>query len=529
MKAINERAFMNLIKEERYKLIAVLFTQKDCDKTEQIMPKLEEFSQSAEFKNVIFCSVFLETETSLFKANNIRGTPTIVFYRQKNEVGRITGADEFQIEEALRSLCPKDFVGTARKITPAQNQSFDYLEQIAHSKPSLLKDPTGYKPKEKAKPSPSKVAPKVEKIDDFKEEEEEEENNEAEEKEKFDNLLEDLKLLVDDVDEEIIKKAIEYYGTSVDTEEMEELCKRAADDDWDSSKKFIKKNKFTKGLTNEQISNAEFLIENSFNPVDSYCIVKELSDIGDCMEKLSDWQESRLFISELGEEAVEALDMLLPVFGFTKSFDYFTDGEVITKDTAKKIIREHKRTEKEKEKVKNQLKKMMKPKASQGPFTSGFELTEEEKKREMWEREEAIRDAKRIKAEIHAKEIARAEIARKVKEQRMHNKIEDEMNLKQPKIAAPAKPKNEGTKGKCKVILFHENKPNTIILCSSNTVDDLITKWAAAARTDKDTEYQLIDPATNKAIECTRETKLSEIGIFDNSVARFNIFVKFSE
>ena len=522
---------MKLIKEEPFKLIAVLFTQKECDKTQQIMPKLEEFSQSEDFKNVIFVSVFLETETVLFKAARIQGTPTIVFYRKKEEVGRVIGAEEEKIEEALKELCPNEFTGTARKITPVQNQGFDYLDQIAHSKPSLLKDETGYKPKEKAKPVKAKAAVKIE------EEEEEEEVDEAKEKEKIDALFDDLTLIVDDIDEDVIRKAIEYYGTSLDTEEMEELCRRAANDDWDASKKYIKKNKFTKGLTNEQISMAQELIDMSFNEADAYCVVKESSDIDECMSKLGDWQDSRVFIQELGDEAIETLDMLLPVFGFTRSFEYINDEDVQTKEAAKKIIREHKRAEKEKERAKNQVKKMIKQKPSGFGPTTPFELSEEEKQRELWERQEAIREAQRIKQENIERERMKAEIARKIKEQRKHNKIEEQMYisetktaarcLDQPKIAAAAQPKPQGTKGKCKVILFHEKKSNAIVMSLGATVGELIEKWAAAAGTNKDCEYQLSDPVTNNVIECTRESTLSDLGI--NGVARFNISVKFSE
>ena len=513
MRTINKMMFDKILKEENRRLVFVMFTQNECDKTEEIRPKLAEYAKSPEFKNVSFNQVIVENDASLFRLYKVKHTPTFIFFLKGEEVCRVEGAEKEELNSKLHEFCPKDFVGQARKIQPS-GSSEDYLDKILQQKPVLIPEEGGAKPKPKPKKKssapPSPIAQPASAFD----------------QKAYDNLFDNL-ILLGTFEEDLIKKVLDYAGTNITIQEAEELCKKAQNGQLNLSSHQTKtfhydpeKVDLTAGLTNEQKEIAQQLIEMSFAEVDSYAVVKLSTDFEDCINYLGEWQEIKDRIGSRHPEAGKAFEMLIPVFGFQNAAELMEKAPTPDNAFAKEQIKQHfLAKEKEMERKRRAEEEVRNAITNKPRYLKTFtELSAEDEETEKWYEQQRIKEAKKMKEEREKELRMKAEIAAKIREQRTHV-IPDENKDHIAKIAAPSPSKSN--QRKCKVQLYYQNKPETFIMALSQTMDELLTQFANKINVPVDSKFVISDPTTKAVFEFERSNSFETLGI--TGLVRYNI------
>lgn len=87
MEDINQKTFDDLTKTTKYLVVDYYATW--CQPCKALTPILE--SVEKELPDVLFKKVDVDNNEDLAVSNNVRGLPTLVFYKEGVEVDRITG------------------------------------------------------------------------------------------------------------------------------------------------------------------------------------------------------------------------------------------------------------------------------------------------------------------------------------------------------------------------------------------------------------------------------------------------------
>lgn len=101
MKEINEQDMSEILKSEKLVIVDLFATW--CGPCKALAPKLEELSKENSNKvDIVKMDVDKNQETP--SANNVRGVPTLLFYKKGNLVAQIAGN---QAKETIQELIDK--------------------------------------------------------------------------------------------------------------------------------------------------------------------------------------------------------------------------------------------------------------------------------------------------------------------------------------------------------------------------------------------------------------------------------------
>ncbi|CAM1511723.1 Fc.00g092360.m01.CDS01 [Cosmosporella sp. VM-42] len=72
-----------------------------CGPCKAISPKLEQWSNSADYKNVVFVKIDVDELPDLSQDLGIRAMPTFILFKNKEKIGEVVGANPPGILKAL--------------------------------------------------------------------------------------------------------------------------------------------------------------------------------------------------------------------------------------------------------------------------------------------------------------------------------------------------------------------------------------------------------------------------------------------
>lgn len=96
-------AFKKLLKKSGNTPIVALFKASWCGHCQAVQPKFENVCQRKGNK-IILVIADVDSSNELFQAYGVDGFPTVVLFKNGNEVQRIVGADESKITQMFSSL-----------------------------------------------------------------------------------------------------------------------------------------------------------------------------------------------------------------------------------------------------------------------------------------------------------------------------------------------------------------------------------------------------------------------------------------
>lgn len=79
-----------------------------CGPCKRVAPFIEELSKKEEYTNVTFCKVNIDDVPDLADKYEIMAVPTFVFIKEKEEKGKLEGANEDEIVKRLNDLIKTD-------------------------------------------------------------------------------------------------------------------------------------------------------------------------------------------------------------------------------------------------------------------------------------------------------------------------------------------------------------------------------------------------------------------------------------
>ena len=120
--------FFHFMKELRNadekKLVVVYFTSPDCQPCKQIAPVFRQVT--FKYPNATFLKVIPQNCMNVAQSQQVTGTPTMLFYRNRTNVGRLTGPEVIHFEKDLKThLGESDIIDVLD--TSVQNSS-KYIE-----------------------------------------------------------------------------------------------------------------------------------------------------------------------------------------------------------------------------------------------------------------------------------------------------------------------------------------------------------------------------------------------------------------
>lgn len=527
--------FKTMLKEDTSNLIVVLFTR-DEDKDDDFNKYFEELKKKNNYKFTVFYVLYVQDAAEIFKQYGITGVPTMIGFFKRNKVGRIEGGDKDKLAELIKNNEPQLYKGKARVITDDGKDDSEYLDKLRRlAEQQAAQRPPAPKPspKKQAQPKYTPPASPVKK------------SNPKWDETIRNNMRGDLLALESLDTEEEIDKLLDYLEAigkaNISFDDVQVYCMDIRDGKFTIPDKIPEpqnteqEQEFSikKELTRKQKEFVEFYKAIDVDESTAYNIAKDLEDNTSedrLIEKLGEFNDYCDIIQNKSIELYDGFILLCEYFDISTSFNEINEGNHKNIDSVKEYIKEYINNQKNKFFASQKVKQLLNsPRSSSiSPFDYGNDKEEE---RIRWEREFAIREAKK-KREQRDKEIRhKLEIAEKIKQQRESNKrIEEQEKRQKQENALTAQQllnkaqQTTSSGSKCKVALFGDGQTFTYLMVTGDTVESLFAKLFNDFPEAKDKNIVLLQDKTCKVVEYKLTNTLSEIGV--KGFTKFKIQVK---